>query len=43
MKKWKNECRAEETVSVMNCGEAMGWQIGRERMGSLGERMVERK
>jgi hypothetical protein len=35
--------RAVETVSVINCGEEGSWPIGRERIGSLRERMGEIK
>jgi hypothetical protein len=41
--KCKKKYRAEETVSLINCGEGMRWQIGRERMGSLRKGMGEGK
>jgi hypothetical protein len=43
MKQWKKKYRADESVSVINCGEERRWQIGRERIGSLRERMREMK
>jgi len=44
MKQWgRKTCRADESVSVINCGEDRRWQIGKGRIGSLRERTGEIK
>jgi hypothetical protein len=43
MKQWGKKYGADESVSVINCGEERRWHIGRERIGPLRKRMGEMK